>query len=107
MRLSTRTRPSSAPSFPLPACGSALAMALDHIPGSYNTRERHPLFESEFERNLFALRQDKLRQISELGQQTYPNQFVTTHSLSEVRRQFEEVSPERLDAQRTIVTVAG
>jgi lysyl-tRNA synthetase, class II len=65
------------------------------------------LFESEFERNLFALRQDKLRQISELGQQTYPNQFVTTHSLSEVRRQFEEVSPETLDAQRTIVTVAG
>src|SRR5580658_4938632 len=107
MRLSTRTRPSSAPSFPLPACGSALPMALDHIPGSYNTRERHPLFESEFERNLFALRQDKLRQISALGQQTYPNQFLTTHTLAEVRRQFEEVPPETLDAQRTIVTVAG
>ena len=65
------------------------------------------MFESEFERNLFALRQDKLRQISELGQQTYPNQFVTTHTLAEVRRQFEEVPPETLDTQRTIVTVAG
>ena len=65
------------------------------------------MFESEFERNLFALRQDKLRQISALGQQTYPNQFVTTHTLAEVRRQFEEVPPETLDAQRTIVTVAG
>ena len=65
------------------------------------------MFESEFERNLFALRQDKLRQISALGQQTYPNQFLTTHTLAEVRRQFEEVSPETLDAQRTIVTIAG
>src|ERR1700722_16659442 len=100
MRLSTRTRPCSVPSFPLSACGSALAMALDHIPGSYNTRERHPLFESEFERNLFALRQDKLRQISELGQQTYPNQFVTSHTLAEVRQNFEQVAPEVLDAER-------
>jgi lysyl-tRNA synthetase, class II len=65
------------------------------------------LFESEFERNLFALRQDKLRQISALGQQTYPNQFVTTHTLAEVRLEFGEAAPETLDAQRTIVTVAG
>jgi lysyl-tRNA synthetase class 2 len=65
------------------------------------------LFESEFERNLFALRQDKLSQISALGQQTYPNQFLTTHTLAEVRLQFSEATPETLDAQRTIVTVAG
>src|ERR1700753_2645042 len=107
MRLSTRTRPCSVPSFPLSACGSAFPIALSLIPGSYNTRERHPLFESEFERNLFALRQDKLSQIFALGQQTYPNQFVTTHTLEEVRRQFGEAAPETLDAQRTIVTVAG
>src|ERR1700721_1099903 len=105
MRLSTRTRPCSVPSFPLSACGSALAMALDHIPGSYNTRERHPLFESEFERNLFALRQDKLRQIAELGQQAYPNQFAGSHTLAEVRQQFGEIPAETLDAQRTMVTV--
>ncbi len=65
------------------------------------------MFESEFECNLFALRQDKLRQISELGQQTYPNQFVTSHTLAEVRRQFDDIPPEVLDAQRTMVTVAG
>jgi lysyl-tRNA synthetase, class II len=65
------------------------------------------LFESEFERNLFALRQDKLRQISELGQQTYPNQFVASHTLVEVRQKFEQVPPEVLDAERPIVTVAG
>jgi lysyl-tRNA synthetase, class II len=65
------------------------------------------LFESEFESNLFALRKDKLRQIAALGQQAYPNQFVTTHTLSEVRQQFGEIAPEVLDAQRTVVTVAG
>jgi len=65
------------------------------------------LFESEFERNLFALRQDKLHQIAALGQQTYPNQFVTTHTLAEVRQEFGEAAPETLDAQRSIVTVAG
>jgi len=65
------------------------------------------LFESEFESNLFALRKDKLRQIAELGQQAYPNQFVTTHTLAEVRKQFGEISAEALDAQRTVVTVAG
>jgi lysyl-tRNA synthetase class 2 len=65
------------------------------------------LFESEFERNLFALRQDKLRQIAALGQQTYPNQFVASHTLAEVRQQFGEIPAETLDAQRTMVTVAG
>ena len=65
------------------------------------------MFESEFERNLFALRQDKLHQIAALGQQTYPNQFVTTHTLAEVRQEFGEAAPETLDAQRSIVTVAG
>src|ERR1700744_860393 len=82
-------------------------MALSLIPGSYNTRERHPLFESEFERNLFALRQDKLRQIAALGQQAYPNQFLSTHTLAEVRQQFSDLAPEVLDAERPIVTVAG
>jgi lysyl-tRNA synthetase, class II len=65
------------------------------------------LFESEFEGNLFALRKDKLRQISALGQQTYPNQFVASHTVAEIRRQFGETPAEVLDAQRTVVTVAG
>jgi lysyl-tRNA synthetase class 2 len=65
------------------------------------------LFESEFECNLFALRQDKLRQISALGQQAYPNQFVASHTLIEVRQKFGELPPETLEAERPMVTVAG
>jgi lysyl-tRNA synthetase, class II len=65
------------------------------------------LFESEFECNLFALRQDKLRQISALGQQTYPNQFLASHTLREVRDQYGESTAETLDSERPIVTVAG
>jgi lysyl-tRNA synthetase, class II len=65
------------------------------------------LFESDFECNLFALRQDKLRQISALGQQAYPNQFVASHTVAEIRRQFGEAGAEVLDAQRTTVIVAG
>ena len=63
--------------------------------------------ESEFESNLFALRKDKLRQISALGQQAYPNQFVASHTVPEVRLKFGEIPAEVLDAQRTTVTVAG
>jgi lysyl-tRNA synthetase, class II len=65
------------------------------------------LFESEFERNLFALRQDKLSQISALGQQAYPNQFLASHTLSQVRQQFGEIPAEALDAQRTVVAISG
>ncbi|MGC2402257.1 MAG: lysine--tRNA ligase [Acidobacteriaceae bacterium] len=65
------------------------------------------MFESEFECNLFALRQDKLRQISALGQQTYPNQFVASHTLAEVRQQFGEIPAEVLDSERKTVSVAG
>jgi lysyl-tRNA synthetase, class II len=65
------------------------------------------LFDSEFERNLFALRQDKLRQISSLGQQTYPNQFIASHTLAEVRQKFGETTPEALESERANVTVAG
>src|ERR1700753_885545 len=112
MRLSTRTRDWRVPSLD---CGrglggSGVAMVFSLVPGSYTpfaigilsqgtTLERRPLFESEFECNLFALRKDKLRQISALGQQTYPNQFVASHTLSEVRQQFGETPAEVLDTQ--------
>jgi lysyl-tRNA synthetase, class II len=65
------------------------------------------LFESEFERNLFALRQDKLSQISALGQQAYPNQFLASHTVAQVRQQFGEIPAEALDAQRTVVAISG
>ncbi len=37
------------------------------------------MFDSEFERNLFELRRDKLKEIEKLGQSAYPNQFPASH----------------------------
>jgi lysyl-tRNA synthetase, class II len=65
------------------------------------------LFESEFEGNLFALRKDKLSQIAALGQQTYPNQYIASHTVADVRTQFGERSAEELEAAKPSVTVAG
>jgi lysyl-tRNA synthetase class 2 len=65
------------------------------------------VFESEFERNLFTLRQEKLSQIAALGQQAYPNQFVTTHTIPQIRKQYDGVSAEALEANRVTVTIAG
>ena len=73
-------------------------------------------FESEFERNLFALRQEKLDAIAALGQARYPNQYVATHTISAVRAQWGEVSAETLNgtnatqeqpAERVTVSIAG
>jgi lysyl-tRNA synthetase class 2 len=55
------------------------------------------VFESEFERNLFALRQEKLAEIEKLGQQKYPNQYSATHTVPEVRSKWGEVSAEELN----------
>jgi lysyl-tRNA synthetase, class II len=65
------------------------------------------LFESEFEGNLFSLRKDKLSQIAALGQQIYPNQFLASHTVTDVRKQFGEQSAEELEAAKPPVTVAG
>jgi lysyl-tRNA synthetase class 2 len=65
------------------------------------------VFESEFERGLFALRQEKLAQIGELGQKAYPNSYRTTHTLAQVRAGFDGVSGEALEAGRVQVSVAG
>ena len=71
------------------------------------------MFESEFERNLFALRQEKLAEIEKLGQAKYPNQYVATHTIPEVRAQWGEVSAEELNgtpeapAPHVNVAIAG
>ena len=36
-------------------------------------------FDSEFERSLYGLRQEKLKQIAALGQQAYPNSLSLIH----------------------------
>ncbi len=65
------------------------------------------MFESEFERGLFALRQEKLKQIAALGQQTYPNQYIATHTLPEIRAKYGEAAGEALESDRVNVSVAG
>jgi lysyl-tRNA synthetase, class II len=65
------------------------------------------VFESDFERNLFALRQEKLKQIEALGQQTFPNSFAATHALAEIRSQYDGSAGEELEAGRVDVKVAG
>jgi len=65
------------------------------------------VFESEFERNLFALRQEKLKQIEAIGQQAYPNSFAATHTLEEIRSKYDGATAEELEAGRVDVKVAG
>ncbi|WP_058189688.1 lysine--tRNA ligase [Terracidiphilus gabretensis] len=64
-------------------------------------------FESEFERELFALRQDKLRQIEALGQAKYPNQFAFTHTIPDIRSKWNETASETLEAEKPQVAIAG
>ncbi len=70
-------------------------------------------FESEFERGLFALRQEKLDAIAALGQQRYPNQYCATHTIPQLRQAFDPLTAEQLNgtpeqpAPRIEVSIAG
>ena len=53
------------------------------------------MFDSEFEENLFNLRKEKLAQIVQLGQATYPSRFPVTRGqtatpLSKVRADWDQ-----------------
>ena len=77
------------------------------------------MFESEFEENQFALRQEKLRQIAALGQEqglttaeaTYPNSYAATNSVPELRKRYIDVAQpmtaEEFGAKPVEVAVAG
>jgi lysyl-tRNA synthetase class 2 len=65
------------------------------------------VFESDFERNLFALRQEKLKEIAALNQPAYPNQYVATHTIPALRQQYDEQTGEQLENSRTEVSIAG
>ena len=65
------------------------------------------MFDSEFERNLFELRRGKLAEIEKLGQAAYPNQFPASHTIPEIRAKWGEATAAALEADRTMVTVAG
>ena len=64
-------------------------------------------FDSEFERNLFDLRKEKLAEIVKLGQAAYPNQFPASHTVPAVRAKWGESQAEDLEANRATVAVAG
>ncbi len=70
-------------------------------------QSKDPVSESEFERSLLALRQDKLEQIVALGQQAYPNSYRATHSIAEIWKHYAEATAEQLEAERVPVSVAG
>ena len=65
------------------------------------------MFDSEFERSLFELRQAKLKEIEKLGQAAYPNQFPASHTIPEVRAKWGQALAEELEANRATVAVAG
>ena len=63
---------------------------------------------SEFERNLFELRQSKLVEIVKLGQAAYPNQFAASHTIPAVRAEWDKAdNAATLEANRVTVTIAG
>ena len=70
------------------------------------------MFESEFERNLYALRQEKLKQIEAVGQAKYPNTFAPPadhllRTIPEIRADYDAKSGEELENARVPVAVAG
>ena len=65
------------------------------------------MFDSEFERNLVALRKGKLEEIAKLGQAAYPNQFPASHSIPQVREKWNSATAEELEAGRRTVSIAG
>ena len=70
------------------------------------------MFESEFERSLYALRQEKLKQIEATGQQKYPNTFAPPPdhplmAIAKIRAQYDAATGEQLEADRIPVAVAG
>jgi lysyl-tRNA synthetase class 2 len=64
------------------------------------------VFESEFEKNLYALRRDKLAQIAALGHATYPNSYAATHTLPELRTAYDTLTVEQLESAPAPIEVS-
>ena len=71
------------------------------------------MYESEFERNLYQQRRDKLQQIAALGEQnglnyaqaTYPNSYAASHTIPEVRAAYGELTAEQLQSASAPIEV--
>ncbi len=71
---------------------------------SEGTLDTPPLFEPH---DQFLQRQQKLREIEQLGFDPYPHRFDATHAVPEVVEKFSAVSAENLDADQPRARVAG
>jgi lysyl-tRNA synthetase, class II len=64
------------------------------------------VYESEFEKNLYQQRREKLRQIAALGelnglsraQATYPNSYAASHTIPELRAAYDSFTTEQLES---------
>ncbi len=63
--------------------------------------------ESDFEQNLYQLRREKRDQIAALGQQPYPNSYAATHTVPEIRTQYDPATGEELEAVHPTISIAG
>jgi lysyl-tRNA synthetase class 2 len=70
--------------------------------------------ESEFEKNLYQQRREKLQQIAALGQEngltyaeaTYPNSYAATHTIPELRAAYDSLSAEQLESAPSPINVS-
>ncbi|HEX4019615.1 MAG TPA: lysine--tRNA ligase [Acidobacteriaceae bacterium] len=65
------------------------------------------MYESEFEKELYQLRREKLTQITALGQKTYPNSYAATHTIAKIRAAYDAATAEVLEQPRVPVAIAG
>ncbi len=64
------------------------------------------MYESEFEKNLYQQRRDKLQQIAALGHATYPNSYSYSHTIPELRTAYDCLTAEQLECSPTPITVS-
>jgi lysyl-tRNA synthetase, class II len=72
------------------------------------------VYESEFEKNLYQQRRDKLQQIAALGQAnglsyaeaTYPNSYAATCTIPELRAAYNSLTTEQLESAPTPIEVS-
>ncbi len=69
-------------------------------------------YESKFEEELYQLRRDKLKQIADLGQPSYPNSYAFTTTVPEIWAAYESVTAEQFEAdlaagKKIDVSIAG
>lgn len=72
------------------------------------------MYESEFEKNLYQQRREKLQQIAALGQAngltyaeaTYPNSYAATHTIPELRAAYDSLTAEQLESAHHPIEVS-